>query len=85
MMDINTAAIIVGSNGFVWYTPKVEEGCDHITLIDACIIRVWGTTFGLAELTREGPTKATVLDAKATVILNKQSFLFAIPCKTWSV
>lgn len=84
MMDINTAAIIVGTNGFVWYTPQVIEADDHFTLVHARIIRTWGTDKGLAQLVT-GPRKDTVIDAAATVILSKSAFLFAIPCSAWSV
>jgi hypothetical protein len=84
MMDINTAAIIVGTNGFVWYTPQVIEADDHLTLVDARIIRVWGTDKGLAQLVT-GPRKDTLTDTAATVILPRSAFVFAIPCSAWSI
>ena len=77
-----TACIIVGTNGFVWYTPQVTDCSEYIYLKDAQIIRVWGTTHGLAQLI-DGPTKDTVLDTKSEVVLNKTAFIYAIPCKKW--
>lgn len=78
----DTACIIVGTNGFVWYTPKVEDRGEYIDMTQARIIRQWGTENGLAQLVN-GPTKTTVLDTASEVILSKAAFLFAIPCKTW--
>ena len=78
----DTACIIVGTNGFVWYTPKVEDRGEYIGMSQARIIRQWGTENGLAQLIN-GPAKTTVLDAVAAVVLSKTAFLFAIPCKTW--
>jgi hypothetical protein len=79
-----TACIIVGTNGFVWYAPKATEQDDYYTLTEARCIRQWGTDKGLAQLI-SGPTSATVLDAPSDVVLAKVAFLFAIPCSTWVV
>jgi hypothetical protein len=79
-----TASIIVGTNGFVWYTPKATEQDGYYTLTAARCIRQWGTDKGLAQLA-SGPTSATVLDAPSDVVLAKAAFLFAIPCVTWVV
>jgi len=80
----NTACIIVGTNGFVWYAPKVTDHGEYIMLENARTIRKWGTTNGLAQLVT-GPTKETALDASASIVLAKSAFLFAIPCNTWNV
>ncbi len=77
-----TPSIIVGTNGLVWYTPQVTDCDAYIHLKDAQIIRVWGTTNGLAQLI-DGPMKDTILDAKSDVVLNKTTFIYAIPCKKW--
>ena len=53
--------IAVLTAGFV-YVGNVEKHTDGITITDTKNIRVWGTTKGLGELARCGPTKATVLD-----------------------
>lgn len=78
----DTACIIVGTNGFVWYTPKVEDHGEYISMTQAQIIRQWGTENGLAQLIN-GPTKNTTLDTASEVILSKTTFLYAIPSKTW--
>ena len=78
----DTACIIVGTNGFVWYAPKVEDNGEYIHMSGARIIWQWGTENGLAQLVA-GPTKNTALDAASDVILNKAAFIYAIPCKAW--
>jgi hypothetical protein len=85
-MSLPTTAtsIIVGTSGFVWYTPKTTDMGDYIHLKSARIIRQWGTTNGLAELV-DGPTKQTQLDSASDVVLAKTAFLFAIPCKDWKL
>ena len=84
-MSIPTvASIIVGTNGFVWYAPRVVDSGDYIHLTSARGIRLWGTTNGIAELI-SGPTKETKLDATSDVVLAKTAFLFAIPCKDWDL
>jgi hypothetical protein len=79
-----TACIVIGTNGFVWYTPNAADMGDYIHLKSARIIRQWGTTDGLAELV-DGPTKETKLDSASDVVLTKTAFLFAIPCKDWKL
>lgn len=80
--ELNTAAIVVGTNGFVWYAEHIGETDSHLFLSNAKIIRNWGTTKGLAQLV-DGPTSATVCDVASDVVLNRQAFVFLIPCKTW--
>lgn len=81
-MTVQGSAIVVGTNGFVWYAESVTETDSHLFLTNAKIIRNWGTTKGLAELVN-GPTSSTVLDTQSDVVLNRQAFVFLIPCKTW--
>lgn len=81
-MSVQGSAIVVGTNGFVWYAENVTETDSHLFLSNAKIIRNWGTTKGLAELV-SGPTSSTVLDTQSDVVVNRQAFVFLIPCKTW--
>lgn len=81
-MSVQGSAIVVGTNGFVWYAESVTETDSHLFLSNAKIIRNWGTTKGLAELV-SGPTSSTVLDTQSDVVVNRQAFVFLIPCKTW--
>ena len=81
-MTVQGSAIVVGTNGFVWYAESVTETDSHLFLSNAKIIRNWGTTKGLAELV-SGPTSSTVLDTQSDVVVNRQAFVFLIPCKTW--
>jgi hypothetical protein len=68
MTDINSA-IVVGENAHVFVCEKYEESPDGrwVNMINARIIRTWGTSKGLNELI-DGPTKSTILDHPAPVI-----------------
>jgi hypothetical protein len=57
--------IVILQRGWVMVGRWSQEG-DDCTLIDASVIRIWGTTKGLGELIG-GPTGKTVLD-KAGVV-----------------
>lgn len=80
--DILHSVIIVGTNGFVWYAPKILHNKHFYFLSNAQVIRSWGTTKGLAQLIT-GPTRDTVLDSPSDVILSKDQMLFIIPCTQW--
>jgi len=59
--------IVVLDKGFV-YVGKVHRSGDLIYVENAKNIRSWGTTSGLGELARGGPTPKTVLDFTGTVV-----------------
>ena len=59
-------AIAVVDRGFV-YVGACEHDGQWCVISQARNVRIWGTTAGLGELARSGPTKATVLDAVGTV------------------
>ena len=59
-------AVVVLDREFV-YVGHVECDADWCVISDAHNIRIWGTTKGLGELVRSGPTDKTTLDAVGTV------------------
>ncbi len=52
-----------------------------ITLTDAKVIRYWGTTAGLGQIAKNGPTNKTILDpCNGTVVVEAAAVLFTIDC-----
>ena len=58
--------IVVADRGFV-YVGHIVVDAAWCVVTDARNIRKWGTTKGLGEIARGGPTKDTVLDDVGTV------------------
>jgi hypothetical protein len=76
--------IVVCKLGWVF----VGDMCDkdtQVKLINASVVRRWGTTRGLGEIALSGPTKDTVLDYAGSVVVERDSVLFYIACeaKKW--
>jgi len=57
--------IVVLQRGWVVVGRYAEDG-DEVTVSNASVIRLWGTTRGLGELI-DGPTSSTKLDPAGTV------------------
>ena len=73
----NGKRIVVVEEGNVFIgTP----GTDRHTLLDASVIRIWGTTAGLGQLALHGMQKDTVLDFAGTVEINPNKELFRLVC-----
>lgn len=53
--------IVVLQCGWVAVGSYEKDG-DNVTLSKASIIRTWGTTKGLGEIAKAGPTSKTILD-----------------------
>ena len=53
--------IVILQRGWVMVGRFERNGSD-CTLFDASVIRSWGTTKGLGELAKNGPTESTKLD-----------------------
>ena len=53
---------------------------DDVTIEQASVIRLWGTTKGLGEIAKGGPTKDTVLDHAGTCRAHKGSVVMYIDC-----
>jgi hypothetical protein len=54
---------------------------DEIIIEDASVIRLWGTTRGLGEIAKYGPTPKTVLDPCGTVRAFTTSVVLQIDCE----
>ena len=61
--------IVIAQRGWI-FIGDVERSGDDVTITDAKCIRRWGTTKGLGEIAKSGPTKSTVLDDMGTVRLH---------------
>ena len=78
--SIMNKEIVVSDGGWV-LTGDVQDTPTGITIKEAYVIRVWGTTAGLGELALKGPTENTVLDYTGEVRINTSRILMRIPCK----
>ena len=61
--------IVIAQRGWI-FIGDVERSGDDVTITDAKCIRRWGTTKGLGEIAKSGPSKSTVLDDMGTVRLH---------------
>ena len=61
-------AIFIAQRGWV-FVGRYEVNGESITIHNANVIRVWGTTKGLGQLV-DGPTPKTILDSAGTVQLH---------------
>ncbi len=66
--------IIILNRGWVVVGEYSEKG-DECTLMDASVIRVWGTTKGLGELAENGPLSSTKLDPCPNVHFHKMTMV----------
>jgi len=72
--------ILVLQRGWVVVGDLAEDGETKVQLVNASVIRRWGTTQGLGELALKGPLKATVLDACGVVEAHPAAIVLRIPC-----
>jgi hypothetical protein len=61
----STKQIVVLQRGWIVVGDVVDDG-EEITILNASVIRYWGTTQGIGELVN-GPTAKTKLDKAGTV------------------
>lgn len=78
---MNQKQIIIAQRG--WVFVGIVSDIDGIALIEkAKNIRRWGTSHGLGQLAKEGPTSNTVLDDYGTVRLHPLSIVARIDVTT---
>ena len=77
--------IVVADRGFV-YVGQCDIDAEWCVITKARNIRYWGTTRGLGQLAREGPTKDTKLDAITAVRIPMRAIISVIDSeeKLWS-
>ena len=72
----STVRIVVLQRGWVVVGRYTEDG-DDVTIDNASVIRVWGTTKGLGEL-GDGPTGSTKLDKAGQVRAHRGAVVLTI-------
>lgn len=72
--------IVVLQRGWVMVGDYYRDG-DECTLSNSKVIRRWGTTKGLGELAKNGPTNDTILDDAGTTRFNRGAEVLAIDCE----
>jgi hypothetical protein len=80
-MDIR---ILIGMNGWVFAGVYLRSST-YVTLTHGFVVRKWGTTMGLGQLAKDGPTKDTVLEPTPDVEVHEQAVVATIKCdvKKW--
>lgn len=75
-------SIVVCASGFVYIgilTGKKDDN-GFLELIDASVIRRWGTTKGLGQIAVSGLQKETILDEEGTMYINLSHIYRITPC-----
>ena len=73
--------IVIAVEGWAFIGNVKEDSTIELTLTDASVIRVWGTTKGIGEIALCGPTKNTILDPCGEVTLPTTSIVAKIICR----
>lgn len=71
--------IVVLHRGFV-FVGDVERRPDEVVIHNASNVRKWGTTSGLGEIAKNGPTVNTVLDMAGTIHFTPLAEVCAYDC-----
>lgn len=71
--------IVVINQGFV-YIGRVERTPTIVVIRGAACIREWGTTAGLGQIAKDGPTQQTKLDMSPTVYVERPQVIFYVEC-----
>ena len=72
--------IVIAQRGWV-FVGDVEKSGDDVTINNAQCIRRWGTTKGLGEIAKNGPTSSTVLDDMGTVRMHALAVVASLDCE----
>ena len=81
----NPVKIVILQRGWVVVGRWSQEGTT-CKLEDASVIRRWGTTKGLGEIAKNGPTSSTVLDNTPVITYHELTAVATIDCEEseWS-
>ena len=72
--------IVVLQRGWV-IVGDVSQNGDYLTIDNAAVVRVWGTTKGLGEIAINGPTSKTKLDPCPTNTVHVLTTITRMDCK----
>ena len=72
--------IVILQRGWVVVGCVTVDG-DDVTISRASVIRIWGTTTGLGQIAKDGPTSKTVLDACGTVLVHRLAIVASLYCE----
>src|SRR3990167_216772 len=79
--EVGSIVIAVASAGWVFVGQVGNGAPEYLLLEQASVIRLWGTTRGLGELSMTGPTQGTLLDPVGCVWISRPThLLFLLPC-----
>ncbi len=78
-MEEGIIRIVVLQRGWAAVGHYFKEGTE-VTLTCSSIIRRWGTTRGLGEIARDGPTAETVLDPCGTIGCHELGVVLWMKC-----
>lgn len=79
MKDIQIV-VIEGGWVLVGIVKQKSTSTSTVALVNAHVIRQWGTTKGLGEIALNGPTPKTVLDKLGVAFVQLRQVRFTIPC-----
>lgn len=78
--DTNDVRIVILQRGFVMVGYFSQDG-QNCKLENARNVRRWGTTKGLGEIAKGGPTSETVLDDYGVVKFHELTIIQTIDCE----
>lgn len=77
-----TTQIVIAQRGWV-FVGDVTRTETEVVIENAAVVRRWGTTDGLGQLARKGPTADTRLDACPTVRIHPLAIVATMDCAPW--
>lgn len=75
--------IVIAQHGWVFVGDVTRRTENEVVIENAAVVRRWGTTRGLGQLSAEGPTQDTRLDACPTVRINPLAIVATMDCMPW--
>lgn len=81
-MEKQMKVIVIATAGhvFIGNVSRMDLTTFGISLTDASVIRVWGTTRGLGEIALGGPTKETILDPIGEIDVPLNAIISVVKC-----
>jgi len=76
--------IVIAQRGWV-FVGDVTRTENEVVIENAAVVRRWGTTAGLGQLAKDGPTEHTRLDPCHRVSLHPLTIVATIDCAPWAL